>query len=358
MKKKILPLVMMFAFLKAYTQVGINTTGPAATLDINVKNATGTSTNVEGVLITRLDRQRAQSMTGVPISTLIYVNSIATGSQTGTAVNVDTIGYYYYNGAAWVKLHNPTNSISANIYNTDGALTGNRIVSQGSNSLAFTGTQANAFSVDGATFSVDAANDRIGVGTQTPNAKLEINSSSSGVSGLKFTNLTSSSPTGTGQAIGVDASGNVISVSTVAQVLTVENAVSNPPSSLNFTVNDLGYIIIPGTIQNITIPTDGKALFINFMLGIDYSLPPSGSGSGFYQAILFIDNTATNVYQTVQESGAGEQAQFNLSSVKFLTSGNHTLDIRMIRKYNNGTTSGANISCTPVSVSFNSSYIN
>ncbi|WP_336703297.1 hypothetical protein [Chryseobacterium indologenes] len=189
MKKRILPLVLLFPFFKAYTQVGINTTSPAATLDIVAKNTTGTSTSVDGVLISRLDRQRAQSMTGVPTSTLIYVNSVATGSQTGTAVNINAVGYYYYDGTEWVKLHNPTNSATGNIYNTDGALTGNRIVSQGSDTLAFTGTATNAFSVDNTTFSVDAANDRIGVGTTTPDTKLTI-STPDGSYGLNHTNGT------------------------------------------------------------------------------------------------------------------------------------------------------------------------
>ncbi|MDR4891132.1 MULTISPECIES: hypothetical protein [unclassified Chryseobacterium] len=190
MKKKLLPLaIVLLGFCKAYSQMGINTASPAATLDINAKKATGTSTSVDGVLITRLDRQRAQSMTGVPASTLIYVNSIATGSQAGTAVNIDAVGYYYYDGTAWVKLHNPTNATAGNIYNTDGTLTGNRTVTQGANTLAFTGTQANAFSVDGATFSVDAANDRIGVGTTTPNTKLTV-STPDGSYGFSHTNGT------------------------------------------------------------------------------------------------------------------------------------------------------------------------
>ncbi|MDR6370543.1 uncharacterized protein YaiE (UPF0345 family) [Chryseobacterium bernardetii] len=394
--------------------------------------------------------------------------------------------------ATWKAL--PAAPASANIYNTDGTLTANRTVTQGANTLAFTGTQTNAFSVDGSTLSVDAANGlvglgtttpdtkltistpdssfglnhtngtvnlktyigggaatvgtttandlrfmtnntqkmtvtssgnvgigtttpntkltvstadnsfgithtngtvsletyigggsgyvgtttsntlnlmtnnspkmtitptgNVGVGTLTPGARLEVNSGTANVSGLKFTNLNSSSPTGTGQAIGVDASGNVIAVSTTAQVSTTENAVSNVPGSPTFSVNDLGYTPVPGTVQNITIPAGGKALFINFMLGIDYYSLPSGGGTGFYQAILFIDNVATNVYQTVQESGPGAQAQFNLSSVKFLTAGNHMLYIAMIRQYNNGTASGANMACTPISVSFNSTYIN
>ncbi|MFP3631664.1 hypothetical protein SB776_34210, partial [Burkholderia sp. SIMBA_045] len=67
-------------------------------------------------------------------------------------------------------------SASVNIYNADGSLTGNRTVTQGGNTLAFNGTATNAFSVDGTTLSVDAANDRVGIGTATPEGKFHVTS--------------------------------------------------------------------------------------------------------------------------------------------------------------------------------------
>ncbi|WP_131707563.1 hypothetical protein [Chryseobacterium angstadtii] len=171
MKKTILlTIITLFnVMIKIFAQVGINTPDPTATLDLVAKNSTGTTTNVDGLLIPRVDRERAQSMTAVPLSTMVYVNSIATGTQTGSAVNIDAAGYYYNNGTVWIKL-NP----NINIYNSDGSLTGNRTVTQGASTLAFTGTSTNAFSVDGTTFSVDAANDRIGIGTSTPTNRFHV----------------------------------------------------------------------------------------------------------------------------------------------------------------------------------------
>ncbi|MCT2560409.1 tail fiber domain-containing protein [Chryseobacterium herbae] len=173
MKKIILPIIIVASgcIHQAKAQVGINTTAPASTLDVIAKNATGTTTTPEGLLIPRIDRQRAQSMTGVPTSTLVYVNSIATGTATGTAANIDAIGYYFYNGTAWAKLGSDTNT---NIYTNDGTLAGNRIVTQAANTLAFTGTAINAFSVDGTTLSVDAENNRVGVGTAAPGQALGV----------------------------------------------------------------------------------------------------------------------------------------------------------------------------------------
>lgn len=53
---------------------------------------------------------------------------------------------------------------------------------------------------------------QIGIGTNSPSSSLEINSAQSNTSGLKFTNLTSASPLSSGSTLGVDASGNVITV--------------------------------------------------------------------------------------------------------------------------------------------------
>lgn len=200
----------------------------------------------------------------------------------------------------------------------------------------------------------------IGVGTTAPNTKVVINSGTANVSGLKFTNLTSATPISTGQTLGVDASGNIITLPNPAtatpSVTTVEVASS---TGANFNVNDLAYTIISGSSQTITIPAGGKAVFINFMLGVDYAGFPPGGGAAYYQATLFIDGVASNIYLKSQERpGGGSQTQYTLSTVKLLAAGSHTLDVRMIRSDNIGTTSGANMPCIPISMSFNASYIN
>jgi len=55
-----------------------------------------------------------------------------------------------------------------------GSLTGTTIITQAANTLAFTSTVVNGFSVDGTTFSVDAANDRVGIGSASPSSKLHV----------------------------------------------------------------------------------------------------------------------------------------------------------------------------------------
>lgn len=110
MKKfKIASLLILLSTSTAIrAQVGINTTNPKSTLDITAKNTTGTTTNVDGMLIPRVDRQRAQNMTNIQTSTMIYVNDISTGTQTGTAVNINSVGFFYFDGKVWIKFSTTT----------------------------------------------------------------------------------------------------------------------------------------------------------------------------------------------------------------------------------------------------------
>ncbi|WP_077416226.1 hypothetical protein [Chryseobacterium sp. JV274] len=113
MKKKVILVGMMMFSLYSYSQVGINNQSPKSTLDITAKNATGTSALPEGLLIPRVSREKAQSMSNVEHSTLIYISDITTGGQLGTTVDVDSIGFYYYNSdtSKWVKFGSGSNVI-------------------------------------------------------------------------------------------------------------------------------------------------------------------------------------------------------------------------------------------------------
>ncbi|SDQ11868.1 hypothetical protein SAMN05421664_0584 [Chryseobacterium soldanellicola] len=197
----------------------------------------------------------------------------------------------------------------------------------------------------------------VGVGNSNPTNKLEITSGTQNVSGVKLTNLTSVSPTlGTGQPLAVDASGNVITIANSAAPSVVTYEVDSS-SGADFNVSDLAWTIIPNSQQTVSIPAGGKSVFINFMLGIDYLALPANSGASYYTARLYIDGAPANVFQTTQERTAGAQTQYNFNTVKFLTAGSHTLDVRMSRTFNNGVASGTAMPCRPISMSFNASYL-
>lgn len=103
--KKVL-LAIAFALPTAYVmaQVGIGTSDPKTTLDVTAVNPTGNLETVEGILIPRVDRERAQSMRNIEKSTMIFVNNISTGTQENTAKNINAEGFYYFDGTVWVKL--------------------------------------------------------------------------------------------------------------------------------------------------------------------------------------------------------------------------------------------------------------
>lgn len=146
--KKVFIIALISVASSVFSQtgkVGINTPTPSATLDIqpNAANAVTTATTAEGLLIPRVSRLRAANMGTTPAaSTLIYVNSVADGSAAGTTVNVDSVGFYYFNGTAWVKLNaGGGGGTDTSIYAGDGTLASARTVTQNNQNLTFvTGT--------------------------------------------------------------------------------------------------------------------------------------------------------------------------------------------------------------------------
>ena len=106
--KRILTSFALVAASVAFSQVSIsgNTNDtPQATLDIKAIGGTATA---DGVLIPRVNRQRAQNMQNVKHSTLVYVDDITNGAQSGQANQIDAKGFYYFDtevgSGEWVKL--------------------------------------------------------------------------------------------------------------------------------------------------------------------------------------------------------------------------------------------------------------
>lgn len=112
MKKTYLLFLLLTNYI--YGQVGINTSTPQATLDISVTDPDPNKTNAEGILIPRVSRLRTQNMISPIESTLIYINNISNGSQTGTTIDVDQIGFYYFNGDKWKKIETDTSTETVN----------------------------------------------------------------------------------------------------------------------------------------------------------------------------------------------------------------------------------------------------
>ncbi|MDQ1095253.1 MULTISPECIES: hypothetical protein [Chryseobacterium] len=188
-KEKNLATVFLLITGCMYGQVGINTTSPKATLDVTAKTTDGT--RPEGIIAPKLTGDQIKSADGQYLSdqkgVIVYATAAVNSASAKTA-NITSEGYYYFDGNLWQKIGVGADT---SIYKGSGSLSGNTTVSQNGNTLAFTGTSANAFSVDGSTLSVDAANHRLGLGTSSPSAKFEINNSAIGTPSIKVNSISS-----------------------------------------------------------------------------------------------------------------------------------------------------------------------
>lgn len=118
MKKIFLMAAWVFSSA-IYSQVGVNTETPNATLDIKALNTSGSMRNVDGLLVPRVDRERAMNMSPVKSSTLIYIDNISTGTATGQTSNVDSAGFYYFDETLgkWIKLVGGSTSAPQSSFN-------------------------------------------------------------------------------------------------------------------------------------------------------------------------------------------------------------------------------------------------
>ncbi|MET3538897.1 hypothetical protein [Chryseobacterium limigenitum] len=144
MKKNFLLSGILFVSGLAFSQVGVNTATPQATLDVVGKPTVISS--LDGVIAPRLtgEQLRAKSYTVLQQGALVYVTA-ADIAPAGQTVNVINAGYYYFDGTLWQTVKSSTN-----IYNTDGSLTNSRTLTLNDFSLNFTGTnQTSTWDPDG-----------------------------------------------------------------------------------------------------------------------------------------------------------------------------------------------------------------
>lgn len=119
MKKYYLLAAVIFSsavsFKAQQARVGINTDAPKSTLDIRGKTAnadgSGTvlNTDMTGFQAPRLTRleltNKGNTLYGADqTGALIYITDISTGDALSQRVNITAVGYYYFDGSAWVRV--------------------------------------------------------------------------------------------------------------------------------------------------------------------------------------------------------------------------------------------------------------
>lgn len=121
-------------------------------------------------------------MVEIETSTLVYIsdtNSIASPVKT---IDVNQVGFYFYNGSKWTKLSLSNLSFTNAIKNENGllklggTLTENtEIITTTDHKLAVKGNFENNFSVGTDAFSVNSKDKKVGIGTIAPTNTLDVN---------------------------------------------------------------------------------------------------------------------------------------------------------------------------------------
>lgn len=175
----ILGVILSGSAVLANAQVGINTPTPAGTLDVVAKTTGIATTTPEGLIAPRLTISDLSAKTPAygtaQTGTLIYVTNATNAEPSGQTVNITAAGYHFFDGTVWQKV--TTGNGGSNIYTSDGTLLANRTVTMADKTLAFNSaatTGTSHFSIDGSTLSVDAVNNRVGLGTTAPVQKLHV----------------------------------------------------------------------------------------------------------------------------------------------------------------------------------------
>ena len=288
----------MLSLLISQAQVGIGTSSVNSSAKLQVD-----ATN-KGFLPPRVSLTGTGDVTTIATpATGLLIYNLATA---GTAPNNVTPGFYYYDGSKWQRVINqqpdatvefdkatPTTASVAftpdiqksKDYIYVSSVDGSQWTSDGTSYFTYTPPASTAWYLSSGTS--DAGSNKtgkiyrtgnVGIGTTDPGNKLEIKAATTNASGLKFTNLTSSSPTSSGATLGVDASGNVVTVT--GSSFTPEFGTARPSSTI--TVNSGASALL----QSVNITATGTYLIVYTM-----RVQASGDFAGQYATgFLSTDN--------------------------------------------------------------------
>lgn len=135
--------------------VGINTSTPQATLEVQPTAANLAGTTNEGIIAPKLTKERIAAIATPVEGTLVYATDATYAGTNSVVAKIDDKGYYFYNGTEWVKANGGggasasyTGSTSVVLNGSSferAALTGDVLADQNSNATTIA---ANAVTTD------------------------------------------------------------------------------------------------------------------------------------------------------------------------------------------------------------------
>ncbi|MEM6966917.1 MAG: hypothetical protein AAF573_19285, partial [Bacteroidota bacterium] len=179
----------------------------------------------------------------------VAISNINTDDQTASEVNITDTGNNFSSTNVEGALAELAATSGDNIYTTNGTLTGNRAVTQGNFDLNF----------DANTMVIDGSANEVGIGTTSPDAKLDVEGGNVRFSDYGAGTVTSGTRT---QYLAVDGDGDIIEISPA----TVEDNIYNANGTLtgnrtvtmgSFDVNfDANTFFIDGSTDEVGIGTN------------------------------------------------------------------------------------------------------
>lgn len=117
--KRIMIIVASLSGLVSYAQsresakVGINTTTPQATMEVQVGASNLTGTTNEGIIAPRLSKERIANIENPVEGTLLYATdnvyapAVVDATISERVADITEKGYYFYNGSKWIGWRDP-----------------------------------------------------------------------------------------------------------------------------------------------------------------------------------------------------------------------------------------------------------
>ncbi|MFP3591467.1 hypothetical protein [Chryseobacterium sp. SIMBA_038] len=272
----LLPGLLLLITATFSAQVGVNTADPKTTMDVSAKRDLGgnitDNTQIIGLQAPRLTRAELTANTGTygtnQQGALIYITDITGGTATGQRINIDSVGYYSFDGSLWQKIK----VSDINIYNNNGILTSNRTLTNNGFTLNFIGTdQSTSWSAAGGVT-------QRGFGTINKRASVILSSDDNNSNGVTSRMQLFQDPESVGQITATNDSRGLnigsTGTTTTAPITFITSVGSNANGTEKMRINGDGNVAI-----NISSPTERFDVNGNTRLR---NLPLNGTANAIY----------------------------------------------------------------------------